>query len=248
MGLLLPKIPLAVLIAALAGLWALPARADIYRYIDKHGVVHYTNQPRRGKAKKWKRIMKTGPGKAMTTRGTERSRRPARDRSKARYSRYDRHILEASTLYHIPVTLVRAVIKVESDFDPRVVSRAGAQGMMQLMPSISKAMGVRQVFDARQNIFGGTRLLRILANRFDGDLVLTLAAYHAGTGAVRKYGGVPPYATTRAYVRMVLSRYYKNVRQQNQAAAAARKAKNAPREAASAETDDQPKGGETYSL
>ena len=126
-----------------------------------------------------------------------------------RYHRYDRHIQEASALYHIPVPFVRAVIGVESDYDPRVVSRAGAMGMMQLMPANVKGMGVINPFDARQNIFGGTRLLRILANRFAGDLVLTIAAYHAGSGAVRKYGGIPPYQTTQRYVRMVLSRYYK---------------------------------------
>ncbi len=182
-------------------------QADIYSYIDKEGVVHYTNLPRPGR--KWKRVMKTGPGKASAWRGGKVDRRPPRDRTRKRYSRYDHHIKEAAALYHIPLTLVRAVIHIESDFDPRVVSRAGAQGMMQLMPSACKWMGVTQPFNPRQNIFGGTRLLRVLANRFAGDLVLTLAAYHAGAGAVKKYGGLPPYQTTQKYVRMVLSKYYK---------------------------------------
>lgn len=190
--------------------WACPTLADIYSYIDQDGVVHFTNIRRYGRgAKKWKRIMKTGPGKAACARGRNVDRVPPRDTNPGRYTKYDPHIEQAAGLYHIPVPLVRAVISVESDFDPRVVSRAGAMGMMQLMPSVAKGMGVIDPFDARQNIFGGTRLLRILANRFAGDLVLTLAAYHAGSGAVKKYGGVPPYQTTQRYVRWVLKRYYR---------------------------------------
>ena len=193
-----------------ATLWPDTGRADIYSYIDKDGVVHFTNIPRR--SKKWKRVMKTGPGKASAPRGRRVDRVPPSDRSSSRYHRHDRHIEEAAALYHIPVPLVRAVVSVESDFDPRVVSRAGAQGLMQLMPFVSKGMGVTNPFDPRQNIFGGVRFLRILANRFAGDLVLTIASYHAGAGAVRKYGGIPPYETTQKYVRWVLSRYYRNIR------------------------------------
>jgi soluble lytic murein transglycosylase-like protein len=208
------KRQLALLASIGALVVAVPTRADIYRYIDKDGVVHFTNVPRSGrKGKKWKRIMKTGPGKASAPRGSKHDRVPARDRDPGRYRRYDRHINEAAALYRIPVPLVRAVIGVESDYDPRVVSRAGAMGMMQLMPFVAKGMGVVDPFNARQNIFGGTRFLRILANRFAGDLVLTIASYHAGAGAVQKYGGIPPYQTTQRYVRMVLSRYYK-LRQQ----------------------------------
>lgn len=181
-----------------------PAAADIYTHIDKQGVVHFTNIPRPGR--KWKRVMRTGPGKARAIHARRRSSRP---RNSERRHRYDDHIQRAANLYHVPVALVRAVMTVESDFDPRAVSRAGARGLMQLMPATAKGMGVVDSFDPRQNIFGGTRYLRILANRFDGDLVLTIASYHAGPAAVRKYGGVPPYRTTQHYVRMVLSRYYR---------------------------------------
>lgn len=200
-------LPLAGLLLLL---WPSTGLADIYSYIDKDGVVHFTNIPRQ--SKKWKRIMKTGPGKAAAPRGRKVDRVPPRDRSTTRYHRYDRHIREAAALYHMPESLVRAVISVESDYDPNVVSRAGAQGLMQLMPFVSKGMGVTNPFDPRQNIFGGVRFLRILANQFAGDLVLTIASYHAGAGAVRKYGGIPPYQTTQKYVRWVLSRYYRNVR------------------------------------
>ena len=87
-------------------------------------------------------------------------------------------------------------------------SRVGAIGLMQLMPETAADMGVMDPFDPRQNVLGGTRYLRVLANKFNGDLVLTVAAYNAGEGAVDKYNGVPPYAETRRYVRNVLQHYY----------------------------------------
>src|SRR5262249_23610106 len=125
-----------------------------------------------------------------------------------RYSRYDLHIDEAARLYALPTSLIRAIIKVESDYDPRVVSCAGAKGLMQLMPEVQHDQRVNNVFEPRENILGGSRLLRVNANRFKGDLVLTIAAYHAGRGAVEKYHGVPPYETTQQYVRAVLKYYY----------------------------------------
>lgn len=188
-------------------IWLQPTAvgADIFSYIDATGVVHFTNIPR--PEKKWKRIMRTGPGKAAAFRGTQVDIVPPRDTSPERYRRYEAFIQEASALYHIPVSLIHAVIKVESDFDTHVVSRAGAQGLMQLMPSVSKGMGVLDPFEPRQNILGGTRFLRILANTFSGDLVLTLAGYHAGPYAVKRYGGIPPYQTTQKYLRWVLQAY-----------------------------------------
>jgi soluble lytic murein transglycosylase-like protein len=133
---------------------------------------------------------------------------PARDRSPERFRRYDAYIREASELYDIPEALIRAVIKVESDYDPRVVSSFGARGLMQLMPAVVGDMGVEEVHDPRQNIMGGTRLLRVLANRYEGDLVRTIAAYHAGVGSLARYGDeVPPYFNTRRYLKMVLARY-----------------------------------------
>ncbi len=130
----------------------------------------------------------------------------ARDQN--RYSRYDSAIREAASLYQLPESLVRAVIKQESDFNPYSVSVSGASGMMQLMPSTAQSMAVRDVFDARQNILGGTRFLRILANMFNGDLVLTIAAYNAGPNAVIRHAGIPPYEQTQNYVRQVLRYYY----------------------------------------
>jgi soluble lytic murein transglycosylase-like protein len=132
---------------------------------------------------------------------------PSQDQSPDRFHRYDRHIAEAATVFGLPEALIRAVIKVESDYDPRVVSCAGAKGLMQLMPDVATEQKVLDVFEPRKNILGGSRLLRVLANRFRGDLVLTIAGYHAGAGAVMKYDGVPPYETTQQYVKMVLTEY-----------------------------------------
>jgi soluble lytic murein transglycosylase-like protein len=199
----------AAFVAALAALTA-PARADIYTWTDEEGVIHFTNIEPKGPGKgKWKKIYKTGPGKAAAQRGdcARCDVVPARDRDPDRYHRYDEHIREASQLYQMPEPFIRAVIRVESDYDPRVVSSAGARGLMQLMPSVVSDMRVADVHDPRDNIMGGTRLLRILANRYDGDLVLTIAAYHAGAGSVARWGGVPPYETTQRYVKMVLARY-----------------------------------------
>lgn len=197
--------------AVLTSFLATSARADIYTFVDKDGVVHFTNlEPRGEHRQKWKKIWKTGPGKAAAIRGAclRCDVVPAADRSPDRYLRYDPFIDEAAALYQIPEPLIRAVIRVESDYDPQVVSSAGARGLMQLMPAACQDMHVENVHEPRENILGGTRLLRVLANRFEGDLVLTIAAYHAGAGAVVKYGAIPPYQTTQQYVRMVLKRYY----------------------------------------
>lgn len=133
---------------------------------------------------------------------------PSQGKDPQRYVRYEPFIREASRLYQLPQAFIRAVIKVESDFNPNVVSRVGAMGMMQLMPRTAASMGVRSPFDPRQNILGGSRYLRVLANKFNGDLVLTVASYNAGEGAVIRYRGVPPYDETRRYVRRVLTFYY----------------------------------------
>jgi soluble lytic murein transglycosylase-like protein len=195
------------------------AAADIWSYTDANGVVHFTNLgPRKG----WKRVYKTGPGKAAAVRGDCKGcdKVPPHDRTTGRYVRFDEHIREASRLYQIPEILIRAVIRCESDFDPSVVSRAGDRGLMQLMPSAQRDMRVADVWDPRQNILGGTRLLRLLANRYDGDIVLTVAAYFAGVGSLAKYGNtVPPYKLTRLYVKHVLDRYYKYKALEDRAAA-----------------------------
>ena len=103
--------------------------------------------------------------------------------------------------------LVKAVIKTESGGNPTAISRKGAVGLMQLIPETADRMLVTDVFDPRQNIFGGVRYLRVLANLFNGDIELTIAAYNAGENAVIRYGGIPPFAETQEYVVKVLGNY-----------------------------------------
>jgi soluble lytic murein transglycosylase-like protein len=192
--------------AAMAVLAPHDAAADIYSYTDADGVMHFSNRPR-GDGR-FKVYLKT-PARPATPR-TGAPVMPS-DRSPERYARYSEWIRQAATLYQIPEQLVRAVIKCESDYDPRALSPAGAIGLMQLIPETALRMQVRDPWDPRENIFGGTRYLRVLANMFNGDLELTIAAYNAGEGAVTRYGGIPPYAETQAYVVNVVS-YYRRYR------------------------------------
>ena len=204
------RLAIAVMLAAgLAG--ANPAAADVYSWTDSDGVIHFTNKKPRGA--KWKKVLISEPerGSKAAGRRCERCDKvAATDNSPERFRRYDAFIYEASELYRIPVPLIRAVIKVESDYDPKVVSAMDCKGLMQVHPAVEKDMGVQgDIFDPRTNIMAGTRLLRWLANRLDGDLVLTIAGYHAGLGSLAKFGyTVPPYKYTRQYLKMVLERYY----------------------------------------
>ncbi|HSE48228.1 MAG TPA: transglycosylase SLT domain-containing protein [Terriglobales bacterium] len=119
----------------------------------------------------------------------------------------DAIIEEAAAKHGVDSNLVRAVIKVESNFNPRAVSRKGAMGLMQLMPSTARSLQVSNPFDAKQNVDGGVRHLKKLLEDFDGDVTKAAAAYNAGAGAVNRNGGVPPYAETRQYVRRVNQLY-----------------------------------------
>ena len=175
-----------------------PSQADIYKTVGADGVISFTNSPNKS-------------GKLVVR--TEASRPPVRmpsDTSLARYSRYDDHIRQAAALYQIPEGLIRAVIEVESNFDPRAVSPANARGLMQLMPETAARMQVKDINDPRDNVFGGVRYLRVLANLFNGDIELTIAGYNAGENAVIRHGGIPPFPETQEYVKRVLAAYRTN--------------------------------------
>jgi soluble lytic murein transglycosylase-like protein len=189
-----------------------PSLADIYSYVDRDGTVHFTNLP--GADARYRLYMKSRDGHRRGGMAVAPS-----DTSPERYNRYGDAIREAATLYQIPEELVRAVIKVESDYDPRAVSRVGAQGLMQLMPDTAQRMQVRDIKDPRENILGGVRYLRVLANMFNGNLQLTLAGYNAGENAVVKHGGIPPFDETEDYVVKVLA-YYRRYRETRDVVAA----------------------------
>jgi soluble lytic murein transglycosylase-like protein len=176
------------------------ARAEVYKYIDQDGVVHYTNVPNDPRYKKISSTRRTRAGFKSATRYTQIViPKPATE--------YNNFIQESSRRFNIPEPLIRAIMAVESANNPEAISEAGAQGLMQLMPKTAMDMGVQAVFDPRENILGGTRYLRTLANTFSGDLVLTLAAYNAGHQAVFRYMGIPPIDETQQYVRRVLHLY-----------------------------------------
>ncbi|WP_150283728.1 lytic transglycosylase domain-containing protein [Rummeliibacillus sp. TYF-LIM-RU47] len=120
---------------------------------------------------------------------------------------FDGLITKASNMYGIPEKMIKSVIKQESGFNPSATSSAGAGGLMQLMPSTAKFLGVSNVYDAEQNIMGGTKYLKQLFDKFGGNYDLMLAGYNAGPGAVAKYGGVPPYKETMNYVQSIMNTF-----------------------------------------
>lgn len=193
----------AVSIAAL-GVLPVTASADIYQWTDSNGVVHFSSRA----TPQGKLYMRSSGAAAPTVRPGVTPFAP-QDRDPTRYTRFDEHVKQAAALYQIPEQLVRAVIKVESDYDPRAVSYAGARGLMQLMPETAARMQVKDIDDPRENIFGGVRYLRILANMFNGDLALTVAAYNAGEEAVMRHRGIPPFAQTQDYVVKVTRFYHR---------------------------------------
>jgi soluble lytic murein transglycosylase-like protein len=122
-------------------------------------------------------------------------------------SQVDAAIDAAAARHHVDANLVRSIIKVESNFNPRAVSRKGAMGLMQLMPSTARELNVTNPFDVDQNVEGGVRHFKGLLDNFNGDVSKSLAAYNAGAGAVTRHGGVPPYAETRDYVKKITKLY-----------------------------------------
>lgn len=190
------------------------ASADSVRtWTDQDGVVHFSNVPK-GK-RSGARYQQFKDGVKVVLQGSdEPAASPLRKAfTPQNVSHYDEYLAEACTRYRIPEALARAVLAAESNFNPEAVSHAGAMGLMQLMPQTALMMYVDDILDPRENIHGGVRYLRLLTNEFDGDLVKVIAAYNAGPAAVKKHGGVPPFAETREYVERVL-RFYQRYKEQ----------------------------------
>ena len=176
------------------------ALGDIYRYVDQYGRVTLTDRP---KSDKYKKLIKTWKGWEEVG-----SRIALKDFDKNK-KKYVATINYYADRYRLPQSLLHAVVTAESAYDADAISRAGAVGLMQLMPATAKRYGVSNRRNPLDNLDGGTRYLRDLLKLFDNNLVLALAAYNAGEGAVKRYGNkVPPYKETRNYINKVMS-YYK---------------------------------------
>jgi len=197
-----PQTPLFVrqllpvmVVLLLAGMaLAQTAWADIYRYEDEEGVVHFTDAPTDKKFKVFLRDLRKD--RQLRTRFKVAQGNP---------QQYEQLIQASAAKYGVSAALVKAVIQAESGYNPNAVSRAGASGLMQLMPGTAKQLKVADAFNPKQNVDGGVRYLKFLLDTFKGDVSLALAAYNAGLGKVAKYGGIPPYEETRTYVSRVLS-------------------------------------------
>ncbi len=187
--------PAAVLAMLLVASGSLCAQADIRLQRDARGRVVATNT--RGGAYGGAGSVLDGSPRPAATHGSQ---------APAARQRLGSLIRQAARRHGVSADLIRAVVAVESGFDPRAVSPRGARGLMQLMPATAAQLNVDNLYDPAQNLDGGTRHLRGLLDRFDGDLRLALAAYNAGSGAVRRHGGMPPYPETREYVHKVLQR------------------------------------------
>lgn len=182
---------------------ASPARADIYRFEDEEGTVHFTDAPMDKRFKVFMRDIKKDKKLRTAFKLPGYARNPAE---------FEPIIDSCSREFGVDKALVKAVIHAESGYNPSAVSPKGAQGLMQLMPKTAQGLKVADTMNPSDNIRGGVRYLRFLLDTFKGNEQLALAAYNSGLNKVARYGGIPPYAETREYVAKVLS-YRNNYRQ-----------------------------------
>jgi len=162
-------------------------QADIYMFIDSQGVLHFTNAPT---SSQYRLYIKERPKPAEVTK------------------KYDDIIQEASNTFGLSFSLLKAMIRVESNFDSRAISKKGALGLMQIMPQNLQAFNIRDPYDPKDNIMGGARYFKSLMERFEGKLPLALAAYNAGPTIVDKYRKIPPIKETKDYVKKVMKYFY----------------------------------------
>ena len=187
---------------------------EIYRYIDKYGVAHYTNAP----TDRYKAIslspLSTPQQEGISFRTPKvrsKNRKALKLRSGKRWkytdnNQFDKHIRHAARAHKVDPMLIKAIIKAESNFNCNAVSPKGAQGLMQLMPATAKDLEVKDPFNPRENIYGGTKYIKWLLKRFNGDVRLSVAAYNAGPARIKKKK-IPRIPETIAYVGKVLRQY-----------------------------------------
>ena len=181
----------------------IPGSCDIYTYVDKNGVMHFTNVPT-SNAIRYSVYIKESSGTRSNSTTSVRSLHEEN-------APFHGLIAQAAEEHGISESIIRAIIKAESNFDPYAISKKGAMGLMQIMPGNFKALQIRDPFDPEQNIRGGARYFAELMRRFEGNLRLALAAYNAGPEAVEQYDRIPPFKETMNYVRRVM-KYYNSYR------------------------------------
>lgn len=201
-----PKMPRLVLAVVLCCLVAGTSAAEVYKYADAQGNVHFTDQRLEGTSYRleWSRPAQEVSVPVRRFAATRRAVK-RRDGLGSRRSRYASLIESVARQFKLDEELLHAVVRAESAYNPKAVSSAGAIGLMQLMPATAERYGVNDIWNPTQNLRGGARYLRDLLEQFDDDLMLALAAYNAGEGAVMRYGNrIPPYPETRNYVFKVI--------------------------------------------
>ena len=204
-GLQMRRITFSILFAVAALAIARPALADIFMFKDERGVVHFTNLP--SADKRFKLVRKEeGTSDYARAAGLPQFLLPSAEAMR----KFAPMVESASRTHGVDVALVHAVISAESGYNPSALSKAGARGLMQLMPDTARRYGVQNIHDPMENINGGVKYLRDLLTLFNGNLELAVAAYNAGENAVIRHGNrIPPYAETANYVPKVLGFYRK---------------------------------------
>jgi len=182
------------------------ARADIYQFVDENGVIHFTNVSGDRVKKPSKVYAEPRRSGTVAAAQVQSSEKPAR-RDEGIPVSYVNIINSACGKHGVDPSLVHAIVKVESDFNPYAVSRKGAMGLMQLMPETASSLKVRNSFSPDENIEGGVKYLRYLLDRYEGNISLALAAYNSGETAVKKWGTIPPFKETQDYVRKIMQIY-----------------------------------------
>lgn len=176
--------------------------ADIYKRVDRFGVIHYTNVPTDKRF--YRVVIREMPSISALAAGAVPTFRAESTRMRVESRAFDPIIANVSRRYGVEQALVKAVIRAESGFQPNAVSPKGARGLMQLMPATAQMHGVRNIHEPLENIDGGVQHLRMLLDRYRNNVVLALAAYNAGEAWVDQYNGIPPFEETRNYVHRVL--------------------------------------------